>query len=125
VMVCTIDTWGESMAGCPRRAATRTGSDGRFELPGYSEWRWCCFGEAPRPAAFVAACASLGGQQVGSPFAAVDTQPGGDVRISVVPVGGPLGPKQCFDLRTDPRRSRPLTGSGIARGSRPPPAGGG
>lgn len=106
VMVCTIDMRGQSMASCPRQATAKANADGRFQLPGHSEWSWCCLGEAPRPATFLAACASRDGQQVGAPFAPVSAP--AEVRVSVVPVGSQSGPKQCFDLQADPRQRAPL-----------------
>ncbi len=106
VMVCTIDRRGQSMASCPRQATAKANADGRFQLPEHAEWNWCCLGEAPRPATFLAACASRDGQQMGALFAPVSAPT--NVRVSVAPVGSPSGPKQCFDLQADPRQGAPL-----------------
>ncbi len=83
VVACSVNGWGEKPATCPRWAARRTDEAGRFSLPRYREWEWCCLGEAPRPATFVSVCAPERGHVTGTGLQPIDLGPAGDVRLTV------------------------------------------
>jgi hypothetical protein len=83
VVACTTDGW-HSVAGCPRKAAAQTDKDGRFHLSPLKEWEWCCFGEAPRPQTYLAACAhDSAGRLTSSPRVIVGRQPDSELRLSL------------------------------------------
>lgn len=69
VLTCSASRWAGLHAdqGCPRQGITRTAADGSFSLPRFTEWTWCCLGEAPLPITAVTACApdgSIGGMLI-------------------------------------------------------------
>jgi hypothetical protein len=66
VLSCSETHW-QTMSGCPRRATMRTGADGAFHFDRYTEWDWCCLGEAPLPHTVVVACTHDGNLTVGAP----------------------------------------------------------
>ena len=95
VVACTVDNWaGWPDGACPRRGATTTGPDGRFQLPAVREVEWCCLGEAPLPLTRVAACArDAAGRPLVTPTADFPAPPPpGDLRLEVAAPQHPVPP---------------------------------
>jgi len=82
VVSCTFDHW-ESHEGCPRKAETYAGGDGRYALPELKALEWCCFGEAPGPTTLLTACAKADdGRALRAPSTGAKTE---DQQIEVKP----------------------------------------